>query len=221
MCTDSGCLPHSSGAEWLLTPPAPCVCKEDSFHFDIQALEPRRRSTLPSAWPLYLHSSGQVFLHSVPISSPPENVSQLSGATCCSSPRAAPHDSTLESFGGSLASSWFVLRHVRLGAKEPSFHTVATGQCPKTPNGSGSLLATSPWLPGWMAGGAGVFASLEDNACSPNYLPEFPQGETRSPLPSFSLWERVTQRMCILSWVRDGGPFHGHVTCVVTQDSDL
>ena len=74
---------------------------------------------------------------------------------------------------------------------------------------------------GFLGGWGGVFASLEDNACSPNYLPKLPQGETHPPLPGFSLWERATQRMCILSWVRDGGPFHGHVTCVVTQDSDL
>lgn len=100
-------------------------------------------------------------MYSVPISSPPENVSQLSRATCCSSPRAAPLDSNLESFGGSLASSWVVLRHVRLGAKEPSFHTVATGQCPKTPNGGGSLLATSPWLPGWMGWGGLCFSGRQ------------------------------------------------------------
>ena len=145
--------------EWLLTPPAPCVCKEDSFHFDIQALEPRRRSTLPSAWLLYLHSSRQVFLHSVPFSSTPENVSQLSGATCCSSPRAAPHDSTLESFGGSLASSWFVLRHVRLGGKGTLISYCgyrAVSQDPKWQWLPAGHFTLASWVDGWWGGGGGL-----------------------------------------------------------------
>lgn len=48
-----------------------------------------------------------------------------------------------ESFGGHLASSWIVLRHVGLKAKELPFQCVAvvTRQCLKTLDGSGSLLA--------------------------------------------------------------------------------
>lgn len=48
-----------------------------------------------------------------------------------------------QSFGGHLASSWIVLRHVGLKAKELPFQYVAvvTRQCLKTLDGSGSLLA--------------------------------------------------------------------------------